>query len=65
MGQTIITDRPVMSSMGTDPVAPVPSSWKRESLESLRWSPMTHTLPGGTVMSKLALPPPGVSPGLM
>ena len=49
--------------MGTEPSAPVPDgSWKRESSESERWSPMTHTCPAGTVMSKFI--ELGRSPGL-
>ena len=44
-------------------VAAVPDgSWKRESSESERWSPMTHTCPSGTVTSKVS--ELGTSPGL-
>ncbi|KMK74194.1 hypothetical protein ACJ65_01030 [Kocuria rhizophila] len=49
-GQAITKAVPTMSSSLTNWV-PV-SMWKRESAEALRWSPITKTLPSGTVTSK-------------
>ena len=62
-GQTTVTARPTMSRSGTEPWLPSPPrGWNRESEESDRWSPMTHTRPAGTVMSKACRL--GESPGL-
>ena len=53
-GQTRATARPTMWRSSTEPRLPSFSgpSWERESAELERWSPMTQTRPGGTVMSK-------------
>lgn len=46
-GQPITTARPTTRLSG---MVPPPGSprWKRESAESERWSPITHSRPGGT-----------------
>ena len=50
-GQPIQSARPITLSTGTMP-PPGSPRWSRESRELLRWSPMTHSVPCGTTMSK-------------
>ena len=59
-GQAIQSARPITSSTGTVP-PPGSPRWSRESAESSRWSPMTHSLPSGTTMSNGTRE--GASPG--
>lgn len=46
-GQPITKARPTTRLSGMVP-PPGWSMWKRESAESERWSPITHSRPGGT-----------------
>src|ERR1035438_9075121 len=53
MGQTTVMARPTIRLSGTEPKAPPEFwSWGRESPELERWSPITQTLPAGTVILK-------------
>lgn len=51
MGQPITMARPTTESSETVPPYGV-FWWARESAELSRWSPITHSRPCGTVMSK-------------
>jgi hypothetical protein len=59
-GQMTTKARPTTALSG---IAPPPGSaeWYRESDDSPRWSPITHSLPCGTVMLKNSAD--GASPG--
>jgi hypothetical protein len=59
-GQMTTKARPSTALSGIVPL-PGSSEWYRESDDSPRWSPITHSLPGGTVMLKNSSD--GASPG--
>src|SRR5699024_9624090 len=63
-GQILTKALPTTRSIGTEPSLPVPSgSWKRESEDSPRLSPMTHRCPSGTTtLNSTSL---GFDPGRM
>ena len=59
-GQMMTKARPITAFSGTVP-PPGSPRWSLESSEMSRWSPMTHSRPGWTMMLNLAWE--GASPG--